>query len=159
EIGESVFVDHPLPAASEAEVDGARPGQRGHDAGPDARRIGGAEDGQVRHGARDRQILERVVIGAVVAHRDAGVVRQHAHRQVVVGQVGADVLRAQQAHEGGEGAYEGDLAACGKSGGDGNHVLLGNTEIDEAFGPLLGEVVESVGVLQVGGEDDDVWVA
>ena len=68
----------------------------------------------------------------------------------------ADLVVGATRGEHGERAGERDLARDGETGGTSDHVLLGDADVEEALGVLLGELDGRRGLGEVGVDGDDV---
>ncbi len=147
-------INHRIMAARDAEIDRARVGDGGPDRGGELRAVGRRDNREVRDAAHGREVLRRMMRGAVEAERDSRMVPHEPNRQGGVGAVGADLLAAQEREIGGEGRREGHQPGAGDAGGGGDHVLLGDPELQEALGEAAGEADQPVGVLQVRGAGD-----
>ena len=126
--------------ASEAQVAGSRHFQCRLQRGDRLHRIGGADDGHAGQDAHQRDILQALVGCAVLADRDAGVGGGDLDVQVRVCHAVADLLEGASGGEHGEGGREHGLAGGGKSGGDADHVALGDAAVKEAVGESLCKV-------------------
>ena len=157
EVGDGV-VDHRIAAPTQADIHRARMVGRSAQHGAQVVGVGGADDGQVGHAAQHPEVFERVVGRAVEAHGHSGMGADHAHRHLRIGAVGADLFGAEYRGEAGEGGDIGHHPAGGHAGGGGDHVLLGDPEVEEAVGMRGLEVVGAVGGGQVGGGDDDAGI-
>jgi hypothetical protein len=80
----------------------------------------------------------------------------HAHLEVRVADVVADVLAAHQREEEAVVGDERREAGGGEAGGDADHVALGDAGVEVALGVLPAEVVDLGRPAEVGGQDDDV---
>jgi hypothetical protein len=121
--------------------------------------VGRADHGKVGDGARHGEVFQRVVAGAVEAHRHAGVMADEADWHGRIGAIGLELLGTENGAEGGEGRGKGNVAARRHAGGDRDHVLLGDAEIEEPVGMALFEVVGAVGIGEIGGQHHDARVA
>ena len=148
-------VDLGIAAPGDAEVDRPRVVDGRAQRGGQRRAVGGSDDGQAGQRAHDRDVLGRVMRRAVEAEREPGVVADQAHGQPGKGDVGADLLAAQQRQEGRERRDVGQLAGRGDPGRRRDHVLLGDPELEEPLRVPLLEAEEAVRVLEVGGAGDD----
>ena len=124
-------------------------------------RLGGAivrrnEHAHVGEHAHHADVLERLVRGTVLAHRDAGVRGAHLDVEVRVADGVPDLVVAPAGPEDGEGAREGDASGERETSGDVHHVLLGDADVDETVRIGLPEHAGLGGTCEVGIDGDDV---
>jgi hypothetical protein len=72
-----------------------------------------------------------VVGGAKFAVRHSWAHAAELHVAIRVRHISFDLLQRSAGQEAGCGGHKGDPAAIGQSGGNANHVLLGNADIDQ----------------------------
>ena len=125
--------------APQPDVDRPLVGGGGTDGALGLLAVGGNDDGHVRDGAHDGDVLHRLVAAAVLADRDAAVGGDDLHVRLRVGHRLADLLPGPARGEDGEGGEEGDLADRGEPGGGAYHVGLGYPHVEKALRKLLGE--------------------
>ncbi|MNY02242.1 hypothetical protein D3C86_1348080 [compost metagenome] len=147
----AVVVNDRIATAADAEIHRFVVGSRGFDRSRQLGAVRWRHHRQVGYRAHGGDVFGGVVRGAVEAQGNAGVVTDQPHRLRRVGNVHADLLAAQQAEERREGRHERHHAAGGQAGSGGDHVLLRDTELQVTLGVAAGELVQAVGILQIGG--------
>ena len=90
--------------------------------------VGGDEDLHPRHRPHQRDVLDHLVGGAVLAERDAAVAGADPDRELVVGDPEPDLVVGAAGGEDREGGGVGDLAGGGEPAGDRHHVRLGGAD-------------------------------
>ena len=120
--------------------------------------VGGHEHGHIRQGLHQGDVLHRLVRGAVLAERDAGVRAANLDVLVAVGHDLAYLVVDAAGNELGEAPDEGHLATEAQTGGDADHIGLGDAALDEAPGEFLGEAVHLDAAFHVGAQRDDILV-
>ena len=89
------------------------------------------------HREYKREVLERFGRCSVLAGYDATMTGDELHVRPRLGDRHSQLVKAVARREDGKAAAEGDLAAGGQTGGDADHVLLGDAHREEAVGELL----------------------
>ena len=144
--------------AREAHVDGAfKIGDR-HGGGLGLVGVRGADDRHAGDGAHEREILDALVAAAVLADADARMGRADFDIEVGIGDGVADLLIGAAGRKHRKRRAVGDEAHRGHTGGDVDHVGLGNAAVVEFFGVRLGDLAGLRGVGEVGVEHDDLIV-
>jgi hypothetical protein len=121
--------------------------------------IGRDHDLHLRHRAHQREVLDHLVRGAVLAEGDAAVGGADPNLEPVVGDAEADLVVGARAGEDREGGGVRNLAGGGEAAGDRHHVRLGGPDVEEALGELLPELHRLGRDREVGVERDDLRVA
>ena len=120
--------------------------------------VGGDDHLHPRHRPHQRDVLDHLVGGAVLAERDAAVRGADPDRQLVVGDAQADLVVGAPGGEDREGGAVGALAGRGQPAGHRHHVRLGGAAVEEPVRELLAELHRLGGDREVGVERDDVLV-
>ena len=144
--------------ARKAHVDGAFEISDRHGGGLGLVGVRGADDRHAGDGAHEREILDALVAAAVLADADARMGRADLDIEVRIGNGVADLLIGAAGREHRKGGAVGDEAHRGHTGGNVDHVGLGNAAVVEFFGVRLGDLAGLRGVGEVGVEHDDLIV-
>ena len=99
--------------------------------------VGGVENDHACEGAHDGDVLCAVVGRTCLAGGGASVGGDDLDVLLVVANVRADLLACTHRGESGEGRHERGEAGGGETGSDAHHVLLSNTNVEEALGELI----------------------
>jgi hypothetical protein len=105
-------------------------------------RIGRDNEREIGEEAQPGHVLDGVVRWPELAIGDAARLTDQLHVDIAVGDVGLDLLQRPPSEETRRGGDERHFAAIGEAGADGDHRLLGDTDIDHALGEALAEVDE-----------------
>ena len=139
------------------ESEAARQRQINEAAEADARRLGPLHP-------KNRVCTDRITVTESLVERrgcGVGVVIRPEHDEPHLSRLRsdrADLLGAQQGAERREGCCVDHLAARREASSDRDHVLLRDTEVEEAIGMPCGEVDRSIRLGEVGGDDHDARV-
>ena len=144
--------------ARKAHVDGAFEIGDCHGGGLGFVGVRGADDRHAGDGAHEREILDALVAAAVLADADARVRGADLDIEVRVSNGVSDLLIGAARREHRKRRAVGDEAHRGHTGGDVDHVGLGNAAVVEFFGVRLGDLAGLRGVGEVGVEHDDLIV-
>ena len=120
--------------------------------------VRGADDRHAGNGAHKREILDALVAAAVLADADTRVGCADLDVEVRVGNTVSDLLIGAAGREHRKRRAVGDEAHRGHTGGDVDHVGLGNAAVVEFFGVRLGDLAGLRGVGEVGVEHDDLII-
>ena len=120
--------------------------------------VRGADDRHAGDGAHEREILDALVAAAVLADADARVGGADLDVEVRVGDRVSNLLVGAARREHRERGAVGDETHRGHTGGDVDHVGLGNAAVVEFFRVRLGDLAGLRGVGEVGVEHDDLII-
>ena len=120
--------------------------------------VRGADDRHAGDGAHEREILDALVAAAVLADADARMGGADLNVEVRVSNGVSDLLIGAAGRKHRKRRAVGDEAHRGHTGGDVDHVGLGNAAVVEFFGVRLGDLAGLRGVGEVGVEHDDLIV-
>ena len=154
--GEALIVDLGQRLAAQAHIEGAGRARRQADRRAGARVVGGHEHPHAGQHAHERDVLQRLVRGAVGAHGDARVRGADLDVEPGVAHGIADLLPAAAGAEHGERGREHRAAGEGEPGGHTDHVLLGDAHVHQAIGIGGAQLAGGGGSAQVGVDGHDV---
>ena len=120
--------------------------------------VRGADDRHAGDGAHEREILDALVAAAVFADADARMGRADFDIEVGIGDGVANLLIGAAGRKHRKRRAVGDESHRGHTGGDVDHVGLGNAAVVEFFRVRLGDLAGLRGVGEVGVEHDDLIV-
>ena len=120
--------------------------------------VRGADDRHAGDGAHEREILDALVAAAVLADADARMGRADFDIEVGIGDGVANLLIGAAGRKHRKRRAVGDEAHRGHTGGNVDHVGLGNAAVVEFFRVRLGDLAGLRGVGEVGVEHDDLIV-
>jgi len=109
----------------------------------------------MRQCAHKRHIFKGLVCGTVGADRDTRMHTADDDRYVVDADSGANLLPIASRRKGGVGGDERNFAVRGHTRGNGRHVLLGDSHLNEPLGECFLEMVRLCRFCQVSGQYDD----
>ena len=112
-------------------------------------RIGRHNHGEVGDGAGPGKILDGVMRGPQLAVGHAWAHPAQLDVGIRVGHVSFDLLERASGEKARGGAHERDLAGVGQSGGEPDHGLFGDTDVDQALGKSPGEIADLTGADRV----------
>jgi hypothetical protein len=142
----------------DAKIDGARRRHHRMHHGFQFAVVARVEHLHVGQRAHDGEVLGAVVRGAAFGGRHAAVGTGNLHVKVGVGGIDVDLIEGLARGEGGKRGGEGHITLRREAGGDPEHVGFSDPALDEAVGkPLLEEDGARRGV-QVGVEDEHIFV-
>ena len=120
--------------------------------------IGRVDDGHAGDGAHEGDVLVALVGCAVFTDGDTGMGGAELDVQVRIADRVADLLEGTTRREHGKGAREDGEAGKAQAGRDADHVLLGDTAVEEAVGVFLLELGGLGGAGEVGVKDHDFLI-
>ena len=120
--------------------------------------VRGADDRHAGDDAHEGDVLDALVAAAVLADADARMGRADFDIEVGIGDGVANLLIGAAGRKHRKRRAVGDEAHRGHTGGDVDHVGLGNAAVVEFFGVRLGDLAGLRGVGEVGVEHDDLIV-
>ena len=144
--------------ARKAHVDGAFEISNRHGGGLCFVGVRGADDRHAGDGAHEGDVLDALVAAAVLADADARMGRADFDIEVGIGDGVANLLIGAAGRKHRKRRAVGDEVHRGHTGGDVDHVGLGNAAVVEFFGVRLGDLAGLRGVGEVGVEHDDLIV-
>jgi hypothetical protein len=109
-------------------------------------------------GPQPRDVLNGVVRGTELAVRHSWAHAAQLHIAVRVRDISFDLLQCTGGEKAGSRGNERDTAAIGQAGCDTDHVLLSNTDIDQAVGKGSLECIELAGTDRVVDNANDAVV-
>ena len=118
--------------------------------------ITGAQDSHVGDSPHDGQVLNALVGGAVLPHRQAAVGAHHLDIQSRIGHAVAHLLPSPASSKHGKGVHEGFLPAGSQACGHTNHVGLCNAHVKEPVRVGCSKIFGHGGARQVGIQDHQV---
>ena len=120
--------------------------------------VGWAHDGEVGHGPKGAHIFKGVVRRAELAHREARPDADKLHVLLHVPEVVAHEFATPHCCEIGEGSCEGNPPIVSHTGCQADHVLLGNTHVEESVRQCMPEPLHAGGDREVRREADDAGI-
>ena len=117
------------------------------------------DDDHVREGPHEGDVLHRLVGRSVLSEGDSCMGGSDLDIGLAVADLHPDLVVDTSGHEFGEGSHEGNLPGDCHTGGDADHVGLGDSALEVSLGEGCGELVHLERSLEVGGQRYDPAVS